>query len=172
MIGARNAVRDAISGSARVIGLTVIGLSLIAVGPVAAQSPAASPASMATPVPMASAMPGAAVAVTLADFSVSPNPIEVTGLTVTLDVTNAGITPHNLTIRDAAGTVLGYTETMSQGGEQPLTLTLPGPGTYITFCSLPGHESLGLKGELIVIADAPASPGSSPAPSSSASPVP
>ena len=143
MIGARNAVR----GSARVIGLAAIGLSLVAAGPVAAQSPSP-PASMSQP---GSALAGPTVAVTLADFSVSPNPIEVAGLTLTLDVTNAGITPHNLTIRDEAGTVLGFTETMSQGGEQPLTLTLPGPGTYITFCSLPGHESLGLKGVLIVM---------------------
>lgn len=166
-------VRSAVRGSARVIGLVAIGLGLVATGPVAAQSPDASASPMTPPAsPMASVAPGLPIAVTLADFSVSPDPIEVAGLTVTLDVTNEGITPHNLAIRDASGTLLGTTETLSQGGQQPLTLTLPAPGTYITFCTLPGHESLGLVGELIVTADVAASPGASVSPIPSVSPAP
>lgn len=165
--------RTAVRGSARVLGLVAIGLGLVAMGPVAAQSPDESASPMTpTASPLASIVPGSTVEVTLADFSVSPDPIEVTGLTLTLDVTNEGITPHNLAIRDASGTLLGVTETLSQGGVQQLSLTVPSAGTYITFCTLPGHESLGLVGELIVSADAAASPGASDAPPPSASPAP
>ena len=112
------------------------------------------------------------IAVTLADFTVTPNPIQAVGLTVTFDVANQGPTPHNLTIRDQAGTVLGGTDNLSTGETVVLTVTVPGPGTYITFCSLPGHESLGLVGELIVTEAAPpGSPGVTPLASPAASPA-
>ncbi|MCY7419379.1 MAG: cupredoxin domain-containing protein [Chloroflexi bacterium] len=104
------------------------------------------------------------ITVGLADFTVTPMVIDAVGPTVTFDVSNAGPTPHNLTIRDAAGTVLGATANLSTGDTAVLTVTFPGPGPYITFCSLPGHESLGLKGELVVTEAAPmVSPAASPA---------
>jgi plastocyanin len=94
--------------------------------------------------------PAAAIPVTLADFTVTPTDLVVAGTTVAFDVVNDGPTPHNLAIRDAAGTLLGTTRDLSQGETETLTVILPGPGDYITFCSLPGHESLGLKGTLTV----------------------
>lgn len=94
--------------------------------------------------------PSAAIPVTLADFTVTPDVIETTGTSISFQVVNEGPTPHNLAIRDASGTVLGVTSDLSTGDTEQLTITVPGPGTYITFCTLPGHESLGLKGELIV----------------------
>jgi uncharacterized cupredoxin-like copper-binding protein len=103
---------------------------------------------------MASLVPGtspvAVIPVTLADFTVTPADLVVAGSTVSFDVVNDGPTPHNLAIRDAAGTLLGTTRDLSQGETETLTVTLPGPGDYITFCTLPGHESLGLKGTLTV----------------------
>ena len=62
-----------------------------------------------------------------------------------------GPTPHNFTIRDDAGTILGATQDLSTGETAVLTVTFPVAGTYITFCSLPGHESLGVKGTLVVV---------------------
>jgi plastocyanin len=122
--------------------------------------------------PAASMAPGASaiatVPVTLADFTVTPGDIQVQGTTVSFGVVNDGPTPHNLTIRDDAGTVLGATPDLSQGEHATLTLTLPAAGTYITFCSLPGHESLGLKGTLVVTTGAVGS--SPPAPVGSATP--
>lgn len=90
------------------------------------------------------------VVVGLADFTVTPAHIDVQGPAITFEVTNTGPTPHNLTIRDAAGTVLGATPDLRTGEASTLTITFPGPGTYTMFCSLPGHESLGLKGDLVV----------------------
>ena len=150
------------------IGAGLAALALLAAStaaPVGAQDPSpslavASGAPM-SPAPASPAATGDTIAVTLADFMVTPMVIDATGPTVTFDVRNDGPTPHNFTVRDASGTVLGGTSTLSTGGTAQLTLTFPGPGTYITFCTLPGHESLGLKGELVVT-DGPAGPVASP----------
>ena len=67
---------------------------------------------------------------------------------VTIDFTNKSPLPHNVTIANAAGKVLGATPTFS-GATKQLRLDLP-PGTYTFFCSVPGHEAAGMKGTLIV----------------------
>jgi plastocyanin len=147
-------------GAARLLAPSLgllLGVALVLmpfVGPVAAQGGSTAPAPSSAAVP-ASAVPsivldGAAIPVTLVDFHLEPPVIEAAGTTLTFDVVNQGPTPHNLTIRDAAGTVLGATPDLSRGQTAQLVLTLPGPGTYVTFCSLPGHASLGVVGELIV----------------------
>ncbi|MEZ4595613.1 MAG: cupredoxin domain-containing protein [Chloroflexota bacterium] len=115
--------------------------------PLAAGIVAALPGSFPEPSP-ASATGG--IPVTLADFTITPATIDATGTTITFDVVNDGPTPHNMTVRDDTGTVLGATSDLTTGGTETLTITVPGPGTYITFCSLPGHEALGLKGVLVV----------------------
>ena len=50
-----------------------------------------------------------------------------------------------------AGEVLMTTADLSRGEAETITAELP-PGEYVTFCSLPGHESLGIKGTLTVTA--------------------
>lgn len=90
-----------------------------------------------------------AIAVSVLDFMLDPSDIEVAGPTVTFDVTNDGPTPHNFTVRDDAGEVLMATEDLSVGGTETISGELE-PGTYTIFCSLPGHESLGMTGTLTV----------------------
>ena len=68
---------------------------------------------------------------------------------VSLDVTNTGPTVHNVAIRDDAGAALGTTADLREGESETLVVDLPA-GSYILFCSLPGHESLGIKGTLTV----------------------
>jgi uncharacterized cupredoxin-like copper-binding protein len=122
--------------------------------------------------PASMAPAGAPIAITLADFMITPATIDAVGPTVTFDVSNQGPTPHNFTIRDSAGNILGATPNLSTGQSQPLMVTFPGPGTYIVFCSLPGHETLGVKGTLIVTeAGAVGSPALVPMTSPVASPV-
>ncbi len=144
-------------------GLALVATALFAVSSgVVAQDPSLSPSMAPMPSPMASAAPGASpvmtIPVTLADFTVTPTDLVVSDTAVSFEVINDGPTPHNLAIRDAAGTILGTTPDLSQGERSTLTLTLPGPGDYVTFCTLPGHESLGLKGTLTVMDTATASP--------------
>jgi plastocyanin len=119
--------------------------------------------------PAATAAPATgAIPVTLADFTITPGTIDATGSTIVFDVVNNGPTPHNMAVRDDAGTVLGTTTDLTTGGTETLTITVPGPGTYITFCSLPGHEALGLKGTLVVAPATEAPASVSPAESAAA----
>ena len=95
-----------------------------------------------------SAMATNATPVTERDFKFDTPDLAVTGA-VALAVTNAGPTVHNLTIRDTSGKVLGATGDLKPAASETLSVDLPA-GKYTIFCSLPGHESLGLKGTLTV----------------------
>lgn len=110
----------------------------------AAESDASSSQAAASEVPSADAL-----AVSVADFMIDPSALEVAGSTVTIDATNDGPTPHNLTVRDEAGEVVMATADLSVDGTETITAELE-PGEYTTFCSLAGHESLGMVGTLTV----------------------
>ena len=118
---------------------------------VAACSAPAESGDPASAAPAASASDAAAeaIAVSVSDFMLDPADIEVTGTTVSFDVINDGPTPHNLTVRDEAGEVLMATGDLSVGESETISGELE-PGTYTIFCSLPGHESLGMTGTLTV----------------------
>ena len=45
--------------------------------------------------------------------------------------------------------MLGTTADLKEGEAETLTVEIPA-GSYILFCTLPGHESLGIKGTLTV----------------------
>ena len=83
------------------------------------------------------------------DFKLNPATVSTSGGSVSLAVTNDGPTIHNVTIRDAAGTVIAATKDLRAGESETLSTKIA-PGTYVLFCSLPGHESLGVKGTLTV----------------------
>ena len=97
----------------------------------------------------ASTAPSNGTAVIVKDFKIEPADIKVQGKTVSLAVTNQGPTIHNVTIRDASGTVIVATKDLKTGESETISATLA-PGSYVLFCSLPGHESLGTKGTLEV----------------------
>ena len=67
---------------------------------------------------------------------------------VTIKFANPSPLPHNVTIASTKGKVLGATPTFT-GGSKTLSLNLP-PGSYIFYCSVPGHEMAGMKGTLTV----------------------
>jgi len=67
---------------------------------------------------------------------------------VVIDFTNHSPLSHNVTVANAAGKVLGATPTFD-GGSRTLTLDLP-PGTYVYYCSVPGHRQAGMQGTLTV----------------------
>ena len=125
-------------------------LPALALG-LAACSPATGSADPSSAAPASESMaPEAdAIAVSVRDFMLDPSDLEATGPTVTFDVTNDGPTPHNFTVRNEAGDVLLATEDLSVDGTETISGELE-PGTYTIFCSLPGHESLGMSGTLTV----------------------
>jgi len=92
---------------------------------------------------------GAAMAIHVKDFALDPKVVTSAGSGVVLAVTNDGPTIHNVTIRDSSGTVRGATRDLKPGQSETLSAQLPA-GTYVLYCSLPGHESLGIKGTLTV----------------------
>ncbi len=95
--------------------------------------------------------PDVSATVQVLDFKLNPSTVTVTGTTLALAVMNAGPTVHNVTVRDAAGTVLFGSKDLREGESETVTHDIT-PGTYVLFCSLAGHESLGIKGTLIVSA--------------------
>ena len=117
--------------------------------PAPASAAPASAAASAAPSAAASTAPSNATAVIVKDFKIEPADIKVQGKAVSLAVTNQGPTIHNVTIRDASGTVIVATRDLKPGESETISATLA-PGNYVLFCSLPGHESLGTKGTLEV----------------------
>lgn len=118
-------------------------IGLVACSAPAADEPSTSEAATAT------ARAADALAVSVADFMIDPSDLEAAGPTVTIEVTNDGPTPHNLTIRNDADEVVAATADLSAGESETLSAELE-PGTYTIFCSLAGHESLGMSGTLTV----------------------
>lgn len=94
------------------------------------------------------AVPAAAAAassasVTLADFSIDPEPLALTTGTV-VRVTNAGAIVHNLSVEGNASPMVGA------GEETELDLSGLTPGTYKMRCDVPGHAEAGMRGTVIV----------------------
>ena len=68
--------------------------------------------------------------------------------TVTIAFTNNAAVPHNLTVANPSGAVLGATPTF-QGGAKSLSVSVKA-GTYKFYCTVPGHRSAGMEGTLTV----------------------
>ena len=116
-----------------------------AVAPSAATQPAA------TGSPSAASSADATAAIEVRDFELDPAALSVAGSTIALDVTNTGPTVHNVTVRDDAGQVVLASRDLREGESETVVGPIA-PGSYVLFCSLAGHESLGIKGSLTVTA--------------------
>jgi plastocyanin len=83
------------------------------------------------------------VTVGMDEYSFSPSNVTIArGGTIT--VQNNGKIAHNLTIKNGP-----KTSTFLPGKSEKLKVDLA-PGKYDFFCSVPGHEQLGMKGTLTV----------------------
>ena len=102
-----------------------------------------------TGLPVASA--DAVTTIVVRDFELGPTSVAVTGTTLSMAVTNDGPTVHNVKVRNGAGAVLFGTRDLRED-ESETVIQAIAPGEYVLFCSLPGHESLGIKGTLTVTA--------------------
>ena len=90
----------------------------------------------------------AAVAITLDDFSITPQELRARRGRVTFTATNGGRLPHNFRLR--------------RGDDEPIQITtlLPGRsgsasarlrrGEYDMVCTVSNHEELGMRGTLVV----------------------
>lgn len=67
------------------------------------------------------------------------------GRSYVLEMENIGSLPHDLTVRKG-----GFKLTVQRNRTGRKTLKVDKPGTYEIYCSLPGHKSAGMVGELTV----------------------
>ena len=92
--------------------------------------------------------PAPAASVRLADFEIVLPERSMRAGSVSYTVTNDGPTIHNLSLRDSSGRVVLKSADLEPGRSQALSGRLEA-GRYVAFCSLPGHESLGMRVELV-----------------------
>ena len=84
------------------------------------------------------------------EFSLTLSRPSVSAGTTVVELVNAGQDEHNLHIRPAAGGPdVGAFPTVlpSHHLDQEFNLA---PGTYTLYCSIPGHEALGMKATFTV----------------------
>jgi FtsP/CotA-like multicopper oxidase with cupredoxin domain len=127
------------AGIAVLISLFAVGLGVVAVGVAATDDGGGDGGGGG------GASTGAAVGVELADFSISPEPIEVAS-GGSLAVTNAGNTVHNLAVRDEAPA----TDDLQPGSSQDLPLTDLAEGSYTVYCTIAGHAEAGMEASMVV----------------------
>jgi uncharacterized cupredoxin-like copper-binding protein len=122
--------------------------------PTTASTPAARPKAT-TGAPAAPGSPAPASATTSLTLLANPEgmlsydakQLSAKSGTVTIDFKNNAPLEHDVTIAQGS-TVLGSTPTF-RGGSRILTLKLK-PGTYVFYCSVPGHRQAGMEGTLSV----------------------
>jgi uncharacterized cupredoxin-like copper-binding protein len=82
------------------------------------------------------------------EYKIDPADSTVKAGSVTFNVTNDGATVHNVEI-EGNGIEEQGTDDLQPGDTGDLTVDLQ-PGTYTIYCSIDGHEDLGMKGEITV----------------------
>jgi uncharacterized cupredoxin-like copper-binding protein len=91
---------------------------------------------------------GETVEVSLVDFAIEPDQVEVPAGAVTFDVSNDGETLHNLEIEgDGVEEELPEDLQPGQGGSLEVDFQ---PGTYEMYCPVGNHADMGMVGELTV----------------------
>lgn len=88
---------------------------------------------------------GAPVDVALTEFAITPSAVSVP-LGGSLNVTNNGTMPHNVTILDTAI----KTTDLGPGESAPLDVSSLEPGEYEIFCAITGHKDSGMTGTLTI----------------------
>jgi plastocyanin len=99
---------------------------------------------------------GESVTVTLSEFKIAPAMVSAP-VGATLDVVNKGSAPHNLTV---VGTDV-KTPDIEAGASTTLDISSLKAGDYTLFCSVPGHESAGMKAMLMIEEGASTGPSAS-----------
>ncbi len=100
--------------------------------------PAPAPAPSPAPAPLPSR-----TGVDLTEWRVTPSYLELRAGEVEFNPANLGEDDHDFSVRDAAAALL-VTVPLGPGQSDSVRLTLRA-GVYTLYCSLPGHEELGMR---------------------------
>ena len=118
---------------------------------VSACAPTGAPAAPSTVA--ADGPPVDTVAVGLTDFAIATTADRVVDGIVTLEVTNAGATAHDLRIaRDSADV---RTDVLPPGGTTTITVATGGEDALTLWCTLPGHRRQGMEITLSITTEPP-----------------
>jgi uncharacterized cupredoxin-like copper-binding protein len=89
---------------------------------------------------------GPSIEVSGKEFSFSPNTLTLkAGQAQKIVLKNTGSIEHDITVSEA-----DFKLTVQAGQSGDKSLTIDKPGTYQFICSVAGHESAGMKGEITV----------------------
>jgi uncharacterized cupredoxin-like copper-binding protein len=98
--------------------------------------------------PNAVAVEGSTLRLTLSEYRVAPQEVEIAAGRVELVVRNAGTMVHRLQIRSGdRSRALATSPPLRPGQTTRLVVELP-PGAYVTTCPLDRHDTLGEHGEI------------------------
>ena len=118
---------------------------------VSACAPAGAPA--VPPTVAVDGPPADTLAVGLTDFAIATSADRVVDGTVTLEVTNAGATAHDLRIAGDRADL--RTDVLPPGGTTTITVTTAGEDALTLRCTLPGHRRQGMETSLSVTTEPP-----------------
>ncbi len=99
----------------------------------------------------ATASRGTSVGVSEREWRVSLYRARVPVGVVRLNAHNYGQDSHDLAVRNAAGRVLGVVPKVRPGRTDTLRVRLRHPGRFVVFCTLEGHEAMGMRARLTVV---------------------
>ncbi|MET0340121.1 MAG: cupredoxin domain-containing protein [Polyangiales bacterium] len=85
----------------------------------------------------------------LKDYTLDPSAVEIASGPAVLCAVNEGKTPHDLVVRDASRQDRARSAVLQPGMGARVSVNLVA-GSYELYCSVAGHESLGMKGPLTV----------------------
>lgn len=94
--------------------------------------------------------PAGSIKVTMTEFKFDPSTISAPSGKVVFWLVNAGTTQHDLAIRDQSGSTIATSELVSAGDTKEFDVSNIAAGTYTIFCTQPGHEANGMKGQLTI----------------------
>jgi plastocyanin len=110
-------------------------------------TPAGGPAPAPNPTPAPRPLPSR-TGVDLDEWRVAPAYRELRAGAVEFNAANLGEDDHDFSVRDADGATLKAVP-LAPGESAGVRLTLAA-GTYTLYCSLPGHEELGMRARVTV----------------------
>ena len=86
----------------------------------------------------------------MTEFKFDPGTINAPHGKIIFWLVNSGSTQHDLAIRDSSNNRIATSELISAGDSKEFDVNDIPAGTYVIFCTQPGHEGSGMKGTLTV----------------------
>ena len=115
-----------------------------------ARRPARKPPAERPPVTPPAPRPLARMKVVAREFSLTLSRQLVPAGTVAVELDNHGEDPHDLRVESAANALAGFNFALTKPGTFATRRLELGPGTWKLYCTLEGHEALGMSATLTV----------------------